>query len=137
MVTAAGVGVAGVGEYLRDNGAGDAPYVGVVHRLDRDVSGVMVFAKSEKAAAALSGMIARREFEKEYLAVVMGETASSGEMQDLLYHDKGRNKTFVVKRMRKGVRDASLHYWLLGRLGSQCSCVGYDWYTYRSYQHAW
>ena len=53
-----------IGEYLRQGGAGDAPYVGVVHRLDRDVSGVMVFAKSEKAAAALSGMIARREFEK-------------------------------------------------------------------------
>ena len=45
-----------IGEYLSNNGAGDAPYVGVVHRLDRDVSGVMVFAKSEKAAAALSGI---------------------------------------------------------------------------------
>lgn len=99
-----------VGEYLRDNGAGDAPYVGVIHRLDRDVAGVMVFAKSEKAAAALSGMIARREFEKEYLAVVTGETDYAGEMQDLLYHDKGRNKTFVVKRQRRGVRDASLDY---------------------------
>ena len=99
-----------VGAYLRDNGAGDAPYVGVIHRLDRDVAGVMVFAKSEKAAAALSGMIARREFEKEYLAVVTGETDYAGEMQDLLYHDKGRNKTFVVKRQRRGVRDASLDY---------------------------
>ena len=99
-----------VGDYLRDNGAGDAPYVGVVHRLDRDVSGVMVFAKSEKAAAALSGMIARREFRKEYLAVVTGETDPAGEMQDLLYHDKGRNKTFVVKRSRRGVREASLDY---------------------------
>ena len=99
-----------IGEYLSKNGAGDAPYVGVIHRLDRDVSGVMVFAKSEKAAAALSGMIARREFEKEYLAVVSGETDAAGEMQDLLYHDKGRNKTFVVKRPRRGVRDASLEY---------------------------
>ena len=99
-----------IGEYLSKNGAGDAPYVGVIHRLDRDVSGVMVFAKSEKAAAALSGMIARREFVKEYLAVVTGETDPSGGMQDLLYHDKGRNKTFVVKRHRRGVRDASLEY---------------------------
>jgi 23S rRNA pseudouridine1911/1915/1917 synthase len=99
-----------VGEYLRGDGAGDAPYVGSVHRLDRDVSGVMVFAKEEKTAAALSALIARREFEKEYLAIVSGETDAAGEMQDLLYHDKGRNKTFVVKRPRRGVREASLDY---------------------------
>ena len=67
-----------VGQYLTENGGSDAPYVGVVHRLDRDVSGVMVFAKSEKAAAALSGMIAQRDFEKEYLAVVTGETDPAG-----------------------------------------------------------
>ena len=82
----------------------------VVHRLDRDVSGVMVFAKEEKTAAALSALIARREFTKEYLAIVSGETDAAGEMRDLLYHDKGRNKTFVVKRPRRGVREASLDY---------------------------
>lgn len=97
-------------EYLSGNGGGASPYVGVIHRLDRDVSGVMVFAKREKTAADLSGMIARREFGKEYLAVVSGETEAAGEMQDLLYHDKGRNKTFVVKRPRRGVREASLDY---------------------------
>ena len=99
-----------IGEYLSENGGGDAPYVGVVHRLDRDVSGVMVFAKEEKTAAALSALIAQREFTKEYLAVVSGETDAAGEMRDLLYHDKGRNKTFVVKRPRRGVREASLEY---------------------------
>lgn len=99
-----------VGEYLSEAGSGASPYVGVIHRLDRDVSGVMVFAKREKTAADLSGMIARREFGKEYLAVVSGETEAAGEMQDLLYHDKGRNKTFVVKRPRRGVREASLGY---------------------------
>ena len=99
-----------IGEYLSEAGSGASPYVGVIHRLDRDVSGVMVFAKREKTAAALSGMIARREFGKEYLAVVTGETDAEGEMRDLLYHDKGRNKTFVVKRPRRGVREASLDY---------------------------
>ena len=54
-----------IGEFLSENGGGDAPYVGVVHRLDRDVSGVMVFAKEEKTAAALSALIAQREFTKE------------------------------------------------------------------------
>ena len=122
-----------VGEYLRDNGVGDAPYVGVVHRLDRDVSGVMVFAKSEKAAAALSGMIARREFTKEYLAVVTGETDPAGEMQDLLYHDKGHNKTFVVKRQRRGVRDASLDYRTLATRSGN-SLVHVSLHTGRTHQ---
>ena len=122
-----------VGEYLSETGGGASPYVGVIHRLDRDVSGVMVFAKSEKAAAALSGMIARREFVKEYLAVVMGETDPSGEMQDLLYHDKGRNKTFVVKRQHRGVRDASLDYRTLA-IRSGNSLVHVRLHTGRTHQ---
>lgn len=122
-----------VGEYLWKNGGGDAPYVGVVHRLDRDVSGVMVFAKEEKTAAALSALIAQREFTKEYLAIVLGEMDAAGEMRDLLYHDKGRNKTFVVKRPRRGVREASLDYRTLSvREGS--SLVHVRLHTGRTHQ---
>jgi len=122
-----------IGEYLSENGGGDTPYVGVVHRLDRDVSGVMVFAKEEKTAAALSALIAQREFTKEYLAVVSGETESAGEMQDLLYHDKGRNKTFVVKRPRRGVREASLDYRTLAVRGGN-SLVHVRLHTGRTHQ---
>ncbi len=97
-----------ISEYL-----GGTP-VYVLHRLDRDVSGVMVYAKTKEAAAHLSGQIAHGAMEKEYLAMTGGAPAHSGEMRDLLYHDPGRNKTFVVKRMRRGVREAILTYQVLG-----------------------
>jgi len=85
-----------------------------VHRLDRGVGGVMVFAKSSKAAAALSTAIQRGSFQKEYSCIVRGTPADpEGIYRDLLYHDKGRNKTFVVDRMRGGVKEASLEYRVL------------------------
>ena len=91
------------------------PYVGVVHRLDRDVGGVMVFAKNERAAAALSAMAADGRMEKEYVAVLCGAPPESGELFDLLYHDRARSKTFVVDRKRRGVKEASLSYRILAR----------------------
>jgi len=85
-----------------------------VHRLDRGVGGVMVFAKTGKAAAALSTAIQTHKFNKEYLCVVRGKPAEpSGVYKDLLLHDKNRNKTFVVDRMRGGVKEASLEYRML------------------------
>ena len=86
-----------------------------VHRLDRGVGGVMVFARTRQAAAALSQAVQRGELVKEYLCVVSGapETAEGG-YRDLLFHDSARNKTFVVRRMRKGVKEASLSYRVLG-----------------------
>ena len=85
-----------------------------VHRLDRDVGGVMLYARSRESAAALSAMIAAQRMEKEYLAVVEGKPeAESGELQDLLYHDAAKNKSYVVRRERKGVKRAALSYRLL------------------------
>lgn len=82
-----------------------------LHRLDREVAGVMVYAKTKQSAAFLSKEIAERRFKKEYLAVVHGEPEKTfGEMCDLLFKDSSRNKSFVVKRMRKGVKDAKLEY---------------------------
>lgn len=82
-----------------------------VHRLDRDAGGVMVYAKDGRTAALLSEMFAARKTVKEYLAVVHGvPDPAEGGMRDLLFHDSSRNKTFVVKRMRKGVREAELTY---------------------------
>lgn len=82
-----------------------------IHRLDRDAGGVMVYAKSSRAAGALSGSMGRGEFRKEYLCAVRGRPAEDeGVYQDLLLHDKARNKSFVVKRMRGGVKEASLEY---------------------------
>ncbi len=85
-----------------------------LHRLDREVGGVMVYAKTKKAAANLSRDIAEHKFIKEYIALIHGKPESdSGEMRDLLFKDSRKNKSFVVKRQRKGVKEALLEYSLL------------------------
>lgn len=85
-----------------------------VHRLDRTTQGVMVYTKTKEAASSLSAQIQRGETEKTYLAVVEGvPDESSGEYSDLLYFDLRKNKSYVVKRERKGVKEARLRYEVL------------------------
>lgn len=85
-----------------------------VHRLDQVVGGVMVLARSRKAAQLLSEQVADRRFEKEYLAVVQGTPSSSeGEFRDLLGRDKARRITYVAQAPGKEVREAVLQYRLL------------------------
>lgn len=87
-----------------------------VHRLDRETGGLMVYARTKEAAARLSDAIARRELKKEYVCIVRGAPQDNeGEYRDLLLHDKQRNKTFVVNRMRGGVKEAILNYRVLKR----------------------
>ena len=81
-----------------------------VHRLDRETAGLMVYAKTKRAAAGLSAAIEAGKLKKRYLAVVQGAPPAQGEMRDLLFRDKAKNKSYVVKRMRKGVREAQLSY---------------------------
>ena len=82
-----------------------------VHRLDRQTGGVMVFAKTKQAAASLSAQAANRTLEKRYCALVHGKVEpEEGELEDWLFKDARTNKVFVVKRERKGVRKAKLHY---------------------------
>ncbi len=83
-----------------------------VHRLDRETEGVMVFAKNQKAAAAMSSLVQSHErFQKEYLAVLEGVPEQrSGELCDLLFHDAVKNKTYVASKMRRGVKQAKLSY---------------------------
>ena len=86
-----------------------------VHRLDRETAGIMVYAKSSSAAAALSKQAEQNAIKKHYFAVIRGTPAEkSGVLKDLLFRDKQKNKTYVVNRMRKGVRDASLEYTVIG-----------------------
>lgn len=86
-------------------------YVAVIHRLDKDVSGVMVYALSNTAAAKLSQMTAENKLTKQYLAVVSGTPAEKeATLTDLLYHDKRKNKSYTVKKERRGVKKASLSY---------------------------
>lgn len=86
--------------------------VKVVHRLDKPTGGVMVYARTDKAAAKLSATMGHHDiFVKDYLAVVQGCPIKSADtFTDLLYHDARRNKSFVVDRARKGVREAKLDF---------------------------
>ena len=87
-----------------------------VHRLDRVVSGLMVLARSKKAASALSQQIRDGEFEKEYLAILHGAPEQdAGRLQDLLFRDKARKMTMVVTDEGKDVQPASLRYQVLNR----------------------
>lgn len=83
-----------------------------VHRLDRDTGGVMVYARTKRAAAALSAIVGQHEiFRKEYIALLSGcPQPPRGELRDLLYHDVRRNRSYVVRRERRGVRQAALSY---------------------------
>jgi 23S rRNA pseudouridine1911/1915/1917 synthase len=74
----------------------------------------MVYARTKDAAAALSQNIQAGTVKKEYLAVVQGKPEQeTGILEDLLLHDARKNKSYVVKRLRNGVRKAKLSYQVL------------------------
>lgn len=105
-----------------------------VHRLDRQVGGVMVYARTSAAAGALGKEIQQGNFKKEYLAAVLGAPAEQqGQMEDLLLHDARKNKSYVVDRMRGGVKKARLSYWVLAQNAEQ-SLVQVRLYTGRTHQ---
>ena len=81
-----------------------------VHRLDKNVGGVMVYARTSQAAAALSKTIQEGSMVKEYVALVHGTPPESGDWKDLLWKDNKKNKVYVVKRMRQGVKEARLEF---------------------------
>lgn len=85
-----------------------------VHRLDKDTGGVMVFARTQKAAAALSKAVQENKLNKEYLALLPEmPAAEAGELEDILFHDRVKNRTYVVDRQRKGAKPAKLAYRVL------------------------
>ena len=82
-----------------------------VHRLDKGVGGLMVYAKSQKAAAVLSAQIQNGCFVKEYLAITRGRPETeNGTLTDLLFHDRRANKSYVVAKKRAGVKEARLDF---------------------------
>ena len=105
----------GLPELVRQELGDEKADVRTVHRLDRAVSGLMVLARGAKAASELSRQIRDGEFEKEYLAVVHGETEDKAELRDLLLRNKARKMTFVVTEPEKGVQEALLDYETLER----------------------
>lgn len=103
-----------------------------VHRLDQNVGGVMVYARTKQSAAALSKMIQDGAMEKEYVALVHGTPPEKGDWEDLLWKDSGKNKVFVVKRMRRGVKPARLEFTRLTQ--GEDSLVRIKLHTGRSHQ---
>ena len=81
-----------------------------VHRLDKNVGGVMVYARTRQAAAALSKAIQEGTMVKEYVALVHGTPPENGDWENFLWKDNKKNKVYVVKRMRTGVKKARLEF---------------------------
>ena len=86
-------------------------YLGLIHRLDRPVGGVMVFAKTSKAAARLSEQVREKIFRKTYLVIVNGRMQErSGELKDYLLKNERNNMSRVVKEGTKNAKLAILDY---------------------------
>ena len=103
-----------------------------LHRLDLNVGGVMVFARNKAAASKLSDQIAKGEMIKEYVAVVKGAPEDTGTWEDFLFKDSRKNKVFVVKKQRAGVKKAKLAYRVLKK--GENSLVHIRLFTGRSHQ---
>ena len=103
-----------------------------IHRLDKNVGGVMVFARTKVAAAALSKAVQEGTMVKEYVALVHGTPPETGDWEDLLFKDSNKNKVFVVKKERKGVKKARLEFVRL--TAGDTSLVRIRLHTGRSHQ---
>lgn len=119
-------------EYRKENEnkKGDA-FIGLVHRLDRPVSGIMVFAKTSKAASRLSDQIRQNIFHKTYLAVVEGTLPSKLILEDYLIKDKKNNISYVTTK-EKG-KYSKLEYQVLSTKNN-LSLVEINLITGRSHQ---
>ena len=118
---------------------GEDAYVGLVHRLDTMTGGAMIYSKREDMTGKLSALVQSGDYKKTYLAVVHGAPEEKeGEMRDLLYHDKQKNKSFVVAKKRAGVKEALANYRLLGSVtredGEIMSLVEVELITGRTHQ---
>ena len=104
-----------VKEYLREKYSKPGNvYLGLVHRLDRPVGGVMIFAKTSKAASRLSDQVREKVFKKKYLAVVDGKFENKvGVLEDYLYKDERNNISKVVSKEKKNAKIAKLDFEVL------------------------
>lgn len=91
-------------------------FIGLVHRLDRPVGGVMVFAKTSKAASRLSEQVRNKTFKKVYRAIIHGEMdKKESTLRDYLYKNKKTNMVSVVNKNHKEAKDAELSYKTLNK----------------------
>ena len=119
----------GVPEALQETLGGE---IYPIHRLDKNVGGVIVYARSKQAAASLSKAVQEGSMVKEYVAMVHGTPPEKGDWEDLLWKDSKKNKVFVVKRQRAGVKKARLEFTRLS--AGETSLVHVRLHTGRSHQ---
>ena len=96
------------------------PYVGVIHRLDKPVSGIMVYAREKKSAGALSRQVSRGQMEKRYLAVLCGKVDKNVDKYvDYLLKDEKMNLSRIVDKGITGARRAELEYRVLKNIAEE------------------
>lgn len=109
-------------------------YIGTVHRLDKNVGGLMVYSLRPDMTGKLTETLSHPDAGKEYLAFLCGIPEKDEDiLTDLLYHDRGKNKTYVVQRKRAGVKEAKLSYKVVKALDGQ-ALVSVKLYTGRTHQ---
>lgn len=110
-------------------------FLGLIHRLDRPVGGVMAFAKTSKAASRLSDDVRTRKFAKSYLAVVRGvPPKSAGKLVHYLLKHPESNTVSVAARSAAGVKEAVLEYEVLGQEQEGLSLLRIELHTGRPHQ---
>ncbi len=132
--------------YISEDGEGSVPslikdalgkpdaYIGTVHRLDKNVGGLMVYSLRPDMTGKLTEALSSPDAGKEYLALLNGVTSESeAVLTDLLYHDRAKNKTYAVKRKRAGVKEAKLSYKVVKVENGQ-ALVSVKLYTGRTHQ---
>ena len=91
-------------------------YLSLVHRLDRPVGGIILFAKTSKAASRMSDLLRRRQLERTYVAIVRGNVRKERDtLSDYLLKDRRKNQVYVVTKDTKNAKRAILHYETLAR----------------------
>ena len=116
---------------------GENTYIGVIHRLDQPVEGLLVFAKNQSAAEILSRQIQDNTLKKSYLALVYGELAENtgGTLTDFLQKDNRTNLSKIVKESTGGAKKAVLDWkWVKTYQGKGCSMAEITLLTGRHHQ---
>ena len=118
---------------VRDNKPGNV-FLGLVHRLDRPTGGVMVFAKTSKAASRLTEQLKKHELKKKYFCVVNGiPQLKVGELTTYLKKDEKSNTVKIVPKFEQGAKEAILNYSVVAQ-NEHMSLISVDLITGRSHQ---
>lgn len=116
---------------------GEEPYIGLVHRLDQPVEGVMVFGKTKEATADLSGQVRERTFGKNYYAIGRFDGTTQlkeqGRLEDAILFDRKNNVSRIVEKNTRGSQQAVLDYSVIGREAEE-TCFDITLHTGRHHQ---